>query len=774
MKRLMGVIILVLLVGSTLSVISANTFVVAQATEDPYNMFWEILSKEAELVVEANRTGNITIIKELIRNSQLGAENAANLSALIWISIEELKKTGVKLYYTEAELKEMANEIKENGLPEETKSVLREQGWNEEEIKSLEDYIVRHSDDIKGDFNMTEFLEDLSLAFVEVGYKYNKYEAWALKRARWTNSLTPPSLSGDTKMINPLFYDIWLQLYREYNSQNFDNAETLIKKLKRATYLLLFEKRVETPSGEYVLISPTYKLISLNWTKDEGVVFTVIKIGSGVGIRETYYWPNALKAYELMGNVYTLVKSINLGNTNPTLRRMLNQKMAELGDALNVYVIYREIIKRPIYYISISSPIRNNIGSVPLDRRAQRTSSEPDEIEKVASGEYSIGKLVIKDVQVLTKKIDNGRISYNVKIVLVAESNIVKNIRVEIKDSSGDKDEKYIDIIYPQDGETSIVSKEFTLNIPDNSKKIRISGNVMVTYTPGCGNLPTSIKDLAACQDRTTTREYSEIIDISRDPEIEYDKVKFEVVPSPSTVEEGKTVLFKIKVKNDNSQGFTARYSLNIRLPEGEKSCSGEIFIPGNGEFEKGTCKINYSKPGTYGYLGELSYKNYIWDYKGYITVIRESPKGTIRINSILWEPEVPKVNRQVNFKVEVKNEYDTSKTLLVKLFIDGKEIDSAQKVVSGNSAEEFSLTWVPSTSGEHDVLVKVYEVIGNQKLQRAERRDTVAVVSGREGFLPKLEAFPQELEGGGEVTFLVEVWNYNSDRINLKGFCER
>lgn len=160
----------------TVSAGMSNNYAAAVTTSDSYEAFWDILNREAELVVGIEN-GNLSLAPELIQNSRLGADNAANISALIWQALEDLKASGVKTYYTAEELREMAQNISENGLPQENVDALKEQGWTDEQIQALEEYIVQNGANITEDFNMTAFLKDFSMAFVEVGFKYNHYEA---------------------------------------------------------------------------------------------------------------------------------------------------------------------------------------------------------------------------------------------------------------------------------------------------------------------------------------------------------------------------------------------------------------------------------------------------------------------------------------------------------------------------------------------------------------------------------------------------------------------
>ncbi|WP_199920108.1 hypothetical protein [Thermococcus piezophilus] len=121
----------------------SNNYAAAVTTSDSYEAFWDILNREAELVVGIEN-GNLSLAPELIQNSRLDADNAANISALIWQALEDLKASGVKTYYTAEELREMAQNISENGLPQENVDALKEQGWTDEQIQALEEYIVQN------------------------------------------------------------------------------------------------------------------------------------------------------------------------------------------------------------------------------------------------------------------------------------------------------------------------------------------------------------------------------------------------------------------------------------------------------------------------------------------------------------------------------------------------------------------------------------------------------------------------------------------------------
>ncbi len=165
MRRIIGVLLVVLMLGFGVSPVVSLNYVVAstQGSNDAYDVFWKILNREAELIVSLNSTNGITEIqnlsRELIQNSRLGEENAVNISTQVWQALKELKASGVKTYYTAEELRRMAENISVNGLPNETVQELKAQGWSDEQIQALEEYIAKNKDNITTGFNTTSFLE---------------------------------------------------------------------------------------------------------------------------------------------------------------------------------------------------------------------------------------------------------------------------------------------------------------------------------------------------------------------------------------------------------------------------------------------------------------------------------------------------------------------------------------------------------------------------------------------------------------------------------------
>ncbi|WP_240913671.1 hypothetical protein [Thermococcus sp. JdF3] len=256
MRKAVGVLLVILLLGSIVAAAGSTAYATSvDAQNDPYEKFWEILNRESELVVRLNATGNTTLVKELIQNSRLGAENAANISALIWQALEELKASGVKTFYTVEELREMAQNISQNGLPQETVEALKAQGWTDEQIQALEEYIVKNADEINEDFNMTAFLEDFSMAFIDVAFKYNEYGAWALKTGYWKNIEEAPSTAGLSLQVNPILKRSWIETYASYYNYSGDSTgiETFYSNVRGLNELItaLILDRIKPKEKEY-------------------------------------------------------------------------------------------------------------------------------------------------------------------------------------------------------------------------------------------------------------------------------------------------------------------------------------------------------------------------------------------------------------------------------------------------------------------------------------------------------------------------------------------
>jgi len=240
---MVGLLLIVLILGFMASSAVSSDYVAASTqtgeNNDAYENFWKILNKEAELVEELNTTGNTSFAGMLIKNSHLGEENAANISAQVWTALQGLVNSGVKLYYSPEELRAMAQNISRNGLPAETVNELKSQGWTDDEIKALQDYIARNADNITTGFNMTSFLQNLSTAFVGVGFKYASYESWALKTWKWSGSVNFTGALPSNASINPLLAGDWVNLYEAYSGGNTTKLLNAVNSLSSRMYSLL-------------------------------------------------------------------------------------------------------------------------------------------------------------------------------------------------------------------------------------------------------------------------------------------------------------------------------------------------------------------------------------------------------------------------------------------------------------------------------------------------------------------------------------------------------
>ncbi len=310
MSRVVSLVLVGLMLGLTASsamnagLVSAGSTTL-QSSGSAYSKFWELLNREASLVVELNETVNTTIVQELVETSREGELNAANISALIWESLVQLRASGVKLHYTAQELREMAENISRNGFPDDVTRELKEQGWSDEEIEYLREYIADHANDMRGDFDMGSFLGNFSTAMIQVGFKYAGYEAWAVQRNYWGTTKAPDMSDYDDSnmMINPDLTLDWHSLHEAYEandySKMYDEIVTLTSDIQR-----VIEDANHAPNGS---------------------VF-----------KDSYYWPGALEAYNLTRQAYVLLQSIKLGNGDEEVKWLLNGKVMGLQSALMV------------------------------------------------------------------------------------------------------------------------------------------------------------------------------------------------------------------------------------------------------------------------------------------------------------------------------------------------------------------------------------------------------------------------------------------------------
>ncbi|BAA29691.1 hypothetical protein [Pyrococcus horikoshii] len=540
MRKYVGYLFVILITGSIIGQVTVQgSYAMAMDDSNPYEEFWKILYREAELVVKVEN-GNISAIQELIENSRKGEENAANISSLTWTSLKELESSGVKMYYTEEELRKMAEDIAENGLPEDTVRALKEQGWSDQEIKALEDYIAKNKDNITGDFNMSEFLMNFSRAFVKVGFKYAEYESWALEKWKWEGKANFTGSLPSNEGLNPFLINELSDVRLAYSTNNMKGLLKAINELSSKMYEIFKYEMVEyssLPSRFGQLKNRGY----VTFYKGGFVVITTRNIRYFPNYTEEvteYYWPTALKAYNLTRQIYVIVKAISMGNGDQELRKMLKDKMEELREALVVYINKYERKPWRDLILLRSSPVTR--GRLIISKEVVIDEATPDEVK------------------------------YRIKITMEAHNNDVRDIEIEVDDTtSGSSDKGSVDYLTMGESKTWF-SKQFSIKPSDTT--VKIEGKIKITYTPVCGDIPQrSGQSLDECTEpRTISDEYSKVIEVT--DSIDPSKVTFNIIASKKKIREGDSVDFYIEVTNDNNIKIEGKYLLEVSVPQGRSS----------------------------------------------------------------------------------------------------------------------------------------------------------------------------------------------------------
>ncbi|AEK73225.1 hypothetical protein GQS_06635 [Thermococcus sp. 4557] len=818
MRKAVGVLLITLLLGSIVAAAGSTVYATTvEAQDDPYEKFWEILNKEAELVVQFNATGNIVLARELIQNSRIGAENAANISALIWQALEELKASGVKTHYTAEELREIARNISRNGLPQETVEALKTQGWTDEQIQALEDYIAKNAGEINEDFNMTAFLEEFSMAFIDVAFKYNEYETWTLKKWKWIHSAEFQQ-TRDNEIINPTLAKGWLEFYKAYSSRDYKGMEKKARQLRDSMYELLTGEKISgnlTFLKDEKVVTQTGMIKSVNHTTNGSLVFTVlVTIPDGdylIWNATTYYWHNALNAYELLDNVLTLATAIASGNENWETESILHQKVAELKDSLKVVIVksesYRtrkkdEPIKptEPIYPINPKLPVQPvyagsteepTISTEPFTSIV--TITPADEITTIAlNPEDSQRILEINHITITPVEVSTDYATYKVSMDITASKASAVNVKVKIE---GTELEYSKNIGAINNGETITVESTISGRVYGDYE-VEVSGKIKVTYqfiTEYRTNSESGL-NLDDTSSKYSTRqaveEYSSTIKLQYDPTKNID-VEVTTIPQSRNIEEGDSVQFKIKVSNLNPFSVTGNYSLKVEVPymvennliESKfKEFTGSLSLQGFDDSTVYVGSVTYPKHGTYKYEGYFKVGQYYKKFNGTIEVKPrpDDDSPSIKITPLDW-PSTARRGNTVRFKVQLDSTYKDDREAKIELIIDDElsPVHTVETSVKGGSSTMVTLSWnVPSAFpiGEHSVKVKVMSRHVNSNdpwdLEASETK-SITIQNLNDRFGIKLVAYPTELEGGGEVYLQVKAWNYDGSMIPVRGFIE-
>ncbi|AFN04658.1 MULTISPECIES: hypothetical protein [Pyrococcus] len=719
MRRSIVFFVISLLLGGLV-----NPSIVQASTQDPYEEFWEILWREARLVGEAE-SGNTTAINELIENSKAGAENAIIISTQTWQTLQELKSAGVKLYYTEDELKEMIEEIKAKGLPQETVQALKNEGWSDEEIEEFEQYLIEHADEVKGDFNMSKFLTDFSNAFIRIAFKYNSYEARALELKYWKDYQSKPGDTLITREIPPQIAREWISFYRAYLFEGIDEKLSTIERLK-AKEVEVIKSNPKGRDGHVIIRNSNFS-----------IVFNKFK---RIPIIKCTYWWNAIKAYNLTLQVESILKAQKLGNSNPELNYLLNHKVVELARALTAecYGDGTTPIPKPI--ITIPKPPKDT--DLPLNDQIAR--------EALMVGE-SEGILVIKAVRVNPVEVTSEYATYQVEVEIEAQNNAVYDINVEFDGTSLEDTEK---VGMLNKDEVKVIKSTVSGKVY-GSGSVTVAGTVKITYKSYRGNAPMAIQTTSMSK-KTTERTYEETISL-KDP-VDPSKVSVTLSIDGDRVE-GSALTFKARVRNDNEVGISGSCTLSLEVPTSGTSRSSYQKSESFNAEGKSTALVNfgsvtYSRSGTYSYVLTCKFGQHSKSVDGEFTV-RKKSSGSLGITTVTITPNLPRAGEIVTFKVEVKNSYSSGRNVSVKLFIDDVEVDSTSAYIPPDSTKTLTLQW-SAEGGEHSYEIKLY----NQGVKVEEKKGELNVSSVEYGLSGWLEVVPNPIEAGNNVSVIITVKN--------------
>ena len=742
MKLMKGGLLIILIVGFIFESSVGHVQVVATSNnESIYDAFWDILNREAELVSILNETGNKSVAMELIENSRLGSQNAVNISVLVWKALEELQESGVKMYYSSGELREMAENISENGLPSETIQYLKSRGWSDDEINELEEYIVENADNITSGFNMSAFLQNFSLAFVRVGLKYVHYEGWGVYRAFWTNekSLTPSA--NYTTSINPFLSKEWVDFYSAYTSGNVEkeisSADALLSKIEsliKSNGGVWASQELTTGSdGKPSILTLRRNVTSITHIQNGGLLIRSVYFTSSRGtlrvITEDCYWWKALESYRTLREIQVIIEAMRGGVSDQNLQYMLNQRVSQLKADLVVECVktsrqftFHKPIPNPI---PIPKPWPIEVKSLP---RGERTSSistrvaTPIEVTAL-SPESNYGYIDNLEVTLEKSLLDNGQLEYHLHVSFSVEKNSLSGVTIQILDSQGSDSVSYSTLPV---GSQSWDSKSFTTSgkIVKPGDSVTISGTVTITYTATDTPTPTSVNpDLGIAggpKKGVISTSYS--FTVTYDDLMQASKVHVQVVPEPSSsIAKGQSVTFQLVITNNNQVPIYGHWDVGIEIPSAGSEVpvtehfSDDVTVsPGNTKTVTMTT-VTYESAGDYTYSVTFSFGGNTKSASGTIHVAPgSSSSGSLSIEKVDVTPAFPKVGDRVTFKVKVRNSYSVKKNIKVKLLVDGKLADAKEEMISGASDGTFTLYW-PAVAGEHSYVVKLYRVDGQE-----------------------------------------------------------
>ena len=791
MKLIKRILLIMLIVGFIFEGAVVYAPVVATAnTEDVYDAFWDILNREAELVVVLNETGNKSVAMELIENSRIGSQNAVNISVLVWKALEELRESGMKMYYSSEELGEMAQNISENGLPNETVQYLKSQGWTDEEISELEEYIAKNADNITSGFNMSAFLQNFSLAFVRVGFKYTYYESWGFYKAFWEgNEQNVTTPANHTRMINPLLSREWVNLYSAYTSGNVEEALSSAGALSSKIESLISSRTgiwnsqtlTAGSDGSFSLLTINRNVTSITYIQNDGLLVSSFYItsssGTLVGNSENYYWWKALDAYRTLREILVILEAMEGGVSDPDLQYMLNQRMAQLKDELLVDCVKTSkqlnFVKPDPKPVPIPKP-PGSIGirsSSTVDRTSSTSARDATPIEVLAlypDSNYGY----IDDLQVTLEKsvLADGRIGYHLHVSFAVEKNALSDVTIKLSDSWGSDSVSYSTLPI---GSQSWDSRSFTTSdkILNPGDSVTISGTVTITYTSTDTPTPTSenlgFEIAGGPKKAQISTSYS--FTITYDDLMQEGGVHIQVIPEPSSsITQGQSVTFQLVITNNNQVPIYGHWEASVEIPsEGSEVPKTNYFsddvtvYPGDTQTVTMTT-VTYESAGDYKYSVTFSFGgSNSKTVSGVIHVSSDSGSaGSLAIKNVTPSPSSPKSGDMVNFTVKVRNSYLTKKEVKVMLFIDGNFVDSTEGSIPSTSDMTFTLHWL-AESGQHSYEVKLYSVDENGVKTLVDPwSGDLNVARDPDGLYAWLEVVPDKLKPGDSAVAFITLEN--------------
>ncbi len=703
MKRV-GILLIGMMLLAIVSAATAqgNLFVSASGVGDTggngdFEKFWGILGNVSALVVEVNSSPNYNNVHDLIRWTRLGEENAGNISALVWKSLLDLKSSGVKLHYTSEELRSLASNISRNGLPSETVQALKEQGWSDDQINALVSYIRDHSNDIVGDFDLGAYLEAFSDSFIEVGKKYASYETWAFEKYYWHNALSNPP-SGNV-VSNPYVsaYDV-SKLDYAASTKNADGLLSTVKSLR--------------DDIEFVITD-----VAIAYYTNGGVKFQTTSLSSSGKTIKTYYWANALKAYRLVSELYTIAVALKNGNSNEDLWDLVRQYKRELDSILAVKLVSTTFIPAP----------RPGPSPMPI----------PLSLDSFSPASYTPGdepRLVITDVKVIKTDADfiKGLVKYRVRVDYYVYGGAVMIDRVKFNDGSESKVLSMDAIVYTGPG--SVESPEFIAPV-GNALQASVSGIVKIRYrsvtSPG-GDTPnskpgdpvetTSVQAYTPADYSTPTAPvlvmegYHGTIDLVS--AVDPGKVDLKIQAIKMSEEKVKYVA---RISNSNSVPIRGTLTFYFTILDGDHlprqvvNYTRVVIMP-NSQISVDLSTVEYPGSGTYGFTGILDFGGFEKEYSGEVTVLAPVGGGELKISKVEVGPVPIFETDSVEFNVTVVNSYRSAKDISLKLIVDGKYGSELAYWVNGtvepNSMKTFTLYW-DGLEGSYTYRIELYSYGG-------------------------------------------------------------